>query len=174
MNYSRFSIHFLTLSSQTIVHNRFNDNWLFVSFFYYCHYYFSLLFHFSLFFLVLFFIKWLYIDLLTSSFCKYISSHPTSIFPKLLLLLGALLFTLSISLNKFLLVAHDPRYETLDVPGDKRSICYILLGLYCYIYIYIYIYIYKTVSKNNRTQDHKGIFCVTLALKKPFLQYQAL
>ena len=44
-------------------------------------------------------------------FCKYISSHPTSIFSKLVLLPEALLFTFSISLNKFLLVG---------IPGMKH------------------------------------------------------
>ena len=58
----------------------------------------------TFFYLVLFFIKWLYIDLLNFLFCKYISSHPTSICPKLVLLPWTLMFTLSISLNKFLLV----------------------------------------------------------------------
>ena len=53
---------------------------------------------------VLFFIKWLYNELLNFSFAKYISSHPTSICSKLGFVLGALLLTLSISLNKFLLV----------------------------------------------------------------------
>ena len=96
----------LTLPSPTIVHTRFNDGWVFVSFFYYCHYHFSLVF----FYLVLLFIKWLYNDLLNFSFCKYISSHPTSICSKLVLLSGALLFTLSISLIKFLLV---------EIPGTK-------------------------------------------------------
>ena len=107
LNNSHFSIHMLTLPSPAIVHTRFNDNWLFISFFYYCHYYFSLFF----FYLVLLFIKWLYKDLLNFSFCKYISSHPTSIFSKLVLLTWALLFTLSVSLNKFLLV---------EIPGTKH------------------------------------------------------
>ena len=62
-------------------------------------------------YLVLFFIKWLYNDFLNFSFCKDISSHPTSICSKLVLLPGALLFTLSISLNKFLLV---------EIPGTKH------------------------------------------------------
>ena len=97
---SHFAILMLTLPFPTTVHTRFNDNWLFVSFFYYWYYYFSLVF----FYLVLFFIKWLYNDLLNFSFCKYISSQPTSICSKLVLLLGAILFSLSISLNKFLLV----------------------------------------------------------------------
>ena len=77
-----------------------------ISLFYYCHY-FSLVF----FFLVLFFIRWLYNDLLNFSFCKYISSHPTSICSKLVLLPGAFLFTLLISLNKFLQV---------EIPGTKH------------------------------------------------------
>ena len=81
---SHFSSHMLTLLSPTIVLIRFNDNWLFVSFFYYCHYYFSLV----IFYLVLFFIRWLYNDLLNFSFCKYISSHSTSICSKLVLLPG--------------------------------------------------------------------------------------
>ena len=38
---SHFSIDLLTLLPPTIVHTRINDNWLFVSFFCYCHYYFS-------------------------------------------------------------------------------------------------------------------------------------
>ena len=69
--------------------------------FYYCRCYFSLVF-----FLLSFVLYQViaYNELLNFSFCKYISSHPTSIFSKLVLLLGALLFTLSISLNKFLLV----------------------------------------------------------------------
>ena len=64
-----FLKNILTLLSSTIVHKRFNHNWLFVSFFYYCHYYISLVF----FYLVLSFIEWLYDDLLNFSFCKYIS-----------------------------------------------------------------------------------------------------
>ena len=99
LNNSHFLIHMLSLPSPAIVHTRFNDNWLFVSFFYYCHYYFSLV----SFYLVLLFINWLYNDLLNFSFCKYISYHLTSICSKLVLLPEALLFTLSISLNKFLL-----------------------------------------------------------------------
>ena len=62
----------LTLLFPTIVHTRFNDNWLFASFFYYWHYYFSLVF----FYFVLFFIKWLYNNLLNFSICKYIATHP--------------------------------------------------------------------------------------------------
>ena len=54
-----FSMHILILPSLTIVHTRFNDNWLLLSFFYYCHYYFHLVF----FYLVLFFMKWFYNDL---------------------------------------------------------------------------------------------------------------
>ena len=100
-------LNFESFEIFTIVHTRFNDNWILVSFFYYCHYYFSLVY----FYLVLFFIKWLYNDLLNFSFCKYISSHPTSICSKVVLLPGALLFRLSISLNKFLLV---------EIPGKKH------------------------------------------------------
>ena len=96
-----------TILSSKIVHTRFSDKWLFVSFFYNCHYCFSLVF----FYLVLLFIQWLYNEILNFSFCKYISSHPTSISSKLVLLPGALLFTLSISLNKFLLV---------EIPGMKH------------------------------------------------------
>ena len=107
LKYPHFSIHMLTPRSPTIDHTRFNDNWLFVSFFYWCHYYFSLAF----FYLVSFFIKWLSNDLLNFSFCKYISSHTTSIFSKLVLLPEALLFTLSVSLNKFFLV---------EIPGTKQ------------------------------------------------------
>ena len=91
---------YINIPSPTIVHTRFNDNWLFVSFYYYYHYYFRV----DFFYLVLFFIKWLYIDLLNFLFCKYISSHPTSICPKLVLLPWTLMLTLSISLNRFLLV----------------------------------------------------------------------
>ena len=105
----------LTLPFPTTVHSRFNDNWLFVSFFYYWHYYFSLVF----FYLVLFFIKGLYNDLLNFSFCKYISSQPTSICSKLVLLLGAILFSLSISLNKFLLV---------DI-SDTKHLMYLVIYL---------------------------------------------
>ena len=113
----------LTLPSPTKVNTRFNGSWLFVSFFYYCHYYFSLVF----FYLVLLFIKWLYNDLLNFSFRKDISSHSISICSKLVLLTGALLFTLSISLNKFLLV-EIPRtkYLTYIVIVDftfKTCIC---------------------------------------------------
>ena len=99
--------NFFKLLLKYLVHTRFNDNWLFVSFFYYCNYYFSLTF----FNLILLFIKLLYNDLLNFSFCKCISSHPTSICSKLALLPGVLLFTLSISLNKFLLV---------EIPGTKH------------------------------------------------------
>ena len=58
LNNSHFSIHMLTLLSPAIVHTRFNDKWLFVSFFFYCHHCFSLVFY----YLVLFFIKWLNSD----------------------------------------------------------------------------------------------------------------
>ena len=92
--YSHFSIHMLTPPSPTIDHIRFIDNWLFV----------------SSFFLVLFFIKWLYNDFLNFSFCKYISSHPTRF-------KWALLFTLSIYLNKFFLV---------EIPGTKQ-LTYLLI-----------------------------------------------
>ena len=95
------------LPSSTIVHTRFNDNWMFVSFFYYCHYYFILVF----FQLVLYSTKCLYNNLTKFLFCKYISSHPTSICLKLVLLPGTLLLTLSISWNKFLLV---------EIPGTKH------------------------------------------------------
>ena len=92
-------------------------------FFYYCYYYFSLVF----FYLVLLFIKWLHNDLLNFSFCKYISSHPASICSKLVLLPGALLFTLSISLTKVLLVEiSGTKHLTYLVTVDftfKRCIC---------------------------------------------------
>ena len=123
----------LTLLSPTIIHTRFNDNWLFVSFFYY-YYYFSLVF----FYLLLFFIKWLYNDLLNFSFCKYIWSHPPSIYSKLMLLAGAFLFTLSIFLDKFLLV---------EIPGTKHLMYLVIADLLLKrlyvldVYIYIYIYI---------------------------------
>ena len=84
-----------------------DGNWMLLFFFYYCHYCFSLF----LFCLVLFFIKWLYNELLNFSLCKYISSHPRSIYSKLVILLGALLFTLSISFNKSML---------LEIPGTKH------------------------------------------------------
>ena len=80
---------------------------VFLSFFYYYHYYFRLVF----FWLALYFIMWLYNDLLNFLFCKCILPHPTSICSKLVLLRGALLFTLSISLIKFLLV---------ECPGTKH------------------------------------------------------
>ena len=103
-----FSIYVLTLLSPTVVHTRFNDNRLFLSFFYYCHYYFSLVFL----YLLLLFTKWLCKPSgLFKLFIFYISYHPTSICSKLLLLPGVLLFTLSISLNKFLLV---------EIPGMKH------------------------------------------------------
>ena len=51
-------IHMLTLPSPKIVLTRFSDNRMFVTFFYYCHYYFRLVF----FYLVLLFIKSLYND----------------------------------------------------------------------------------------------------------------
>ena len=57
-SFSHFSIHILTLLSPAIVHTRLNDKWLFVSFFFYCHHCFSLVFC----YLVLFFIKWLNSD----------------------------------------------------------------------------------------------------------------
>ena len=96
--------------------------------FYYCHYYFSLVFL----KLVLYFTKWLYNDLLNFSFYKYISSHPTSICSKLVLLPGALLFTLSISLSKFLLaeipVTKHLTYMVIVELTFKTCICA------CYIY----------------------------------------
>ena len=64
----------------------------------------------------MYFTKWLFNDLLNFSFCKYISSHPTSICSKLVLLPGALLFTLNVF--EQILAGWDPMYETLDVPGD--------------------------------------------------------
>ena len=133
----------LTLPSPTIVHTRFNDNWLFVSFFYYCHYYFSLVF----FYLVLFFIKWLYNDLLNFSFCKYISSHSTSIYSKLVLLSGALLFTLSVSLKKFLLV---------EIPGTKqwRTWWLWILLLKC---VYV-LHIKKKITLINSFTTNSGRF----------------
>ena len=139
LKYSCFSIHILKLPSPAIVHTRFNDNWLFVSFFYYCHYYFSLVF----FYLVLLFIKWLYNDLLNFSFCKYISSHPTSICSKLVLLPRALLFALSISLNKFLLV---------EIPGTKYLTYLVIVDFTfktCICAWYIYVYICKKDSTKN-------------------------
>ena len=112
MNNLHFAIHMLTLPSTTIVHTRFNDNWLFVSFFYYCHYYLGLVF----FYLVLFFILWLYNDLLNFSFCKYMSSHPTNICSKLVLLPGTLLLlTISILVVNFfeqIFAGWDPTYDT--------------------------------------------------------------
>ena len=107
---SHFWIHVLILSSPTIDRTRFNENWLFVSFFCYSHCYFSLVF----FYLVLFFIKRLHNDFLNFSFCKYISSHLTNICSKVVLLPGALLFTLAVALNnlnKFLLAEN---------PGSKH------------------------------------------------------
>ena len=83
--------------------------WLFLSFYYYC--------------------------LLNFWFCKYISSHPTRIRSKLVLLPGAFLFTLSVSLNKFLLV---------EIPGTKQltyPVLVIILLKHVYV-VDIYIYIY--------------------------------
>ena len=60
----------------------------------------------------------LYNDLLNFSFCEYIFSHPTSICSKLALLPGALLFRVSVSLKKFLLVEITGVYKTLDIPCD--------------------------------------------------------
>ena len=81
------------------------------SLFYYCHYYFSLVF----FYLVLLFIKWLCNDLLNFSFCKCISSHPASIYSKVVLLTG-----------EQILAGWDPTYQTLDVTVDftfRTCIC---------------------------------------------------
>ena len=133
---SHFWIHMLKLPPPTIVHIRFNDNrllflFLCVYLFYYCRYYFSLV----LCYLVLLFIKWLYNERLNFSFCKYISSHPTSIYSKVEFLPGALMFTLSISLNKFLIV---------EVPGTKHLTYLVIVDFtfktfLCALYIYIYI-----------------------------------
>ena len=82
--------------------------WLFLSFYYYC--------------------------LLNFWFCKHISSHTTSICSKLVVLPGAFLFTLSVSLNKFLLV---------EIPGTKQ-LTYPLLVVLLLKHVYvvdIYIYI---------------------------------
>ena len=134
------------LPSPTIVHTRFNDNRLFVSFFYYCHYYFSLVF----FYLVFFFIKWLCNYLLNFSFCKYISSQPTSIFSKLVLLPGALLFTFLISLKKFLLVevwnTWRIWYETFQVRSTWRIWWLWILILKRLYMLDIYVYTYKKAA----------------------------
>ena len=55
---------------------------------------------------------YLYNELLNFLFCKCNSSHPACICSKLVLMPGALLFTLSISLNKFLLV---------EIPSTKHQ-----------------------------------------------------
>ena len=74
--------------------------------FYYCSYYFS----------QVFFTKFCSLScdcimrLLNFSFCQYILSHSTRIFSKLALLQGALLFTLSVSLNRFLMVEMQSTY----------------------------------------------------------------
>ena len=102
----------LTMPSPIIVHTKLNDNRLFVSF---CIIVVIILVQsFSTFYLVLFFIKWLYNELLNFLFCQQIPCHPTSICSKLVLLPGALLFTLSISLNKFLLVEIPGTYLAGD------------------------------------------------------------
>ena len=136
----------LTLPSPTIVHTRFNDNRLFESFFYYCHYYFSL----GFFYLVFFFIKWLYNYLLNFSFCKYVSSQPTSICSKLVLLPGALLFTFLISLHKFLLVEVRNTwriwYETFQVRNTWRSWWLWILILKRVYMLDIYVYTYKKAA----------------------------
>ena len=99
----------LTLPSPTTVHKRINDNWLFVLFFYYSHYYLSLVFY----YLVLFFIKYLYHDLLNFSFCKNISFYKQ-------VFVESYCSTRSIAIHtlnsyKQILAGCDPRNETLDV-----------------------------------------------------------
>ena len=71
-------IHMIGLLSTTMVHTRFN----------YCCYYFKL----AILNLVFSFIDWFYH--VTFPFCRYISSQPTSICSKLVLLPGTLLATL--------------------------------------------------------------------------------
>ena len=99
----------LTLPSPTTVHARINDNWLFVIFFYYCHYYFSLVFY----YLVLFFIKYLYHDLLNFSFSKYISFYQQPFFQSYCSTRSIPVRTLNS--YKQILASWDPRNETLDV-----------------------------------------------------------
>ena len=99
----------LTLPSPTTVHTRINDNWLFVFFFYYSHYYLSLVFY----YLVSFFIKYLYHDLLNFSFCKNISFYQQAF-------VQSYCSTRSIAIHilnsyKQILAGWDPRNETLDV-----------------------------------------------------------
>ena len=75
--------------------------------------------------LVLYFTKWLFNEILNFSFCEYISPYPASICSKLVLLPGKLLFTLSISLNKFLLV---------EIPGTKY-VTYLMILLLKRVYV---------------------------------------
>ena len=90
----------------------------------------------------MFFIKWLYNKLLNFSFSKYISSHPTSICSKLGFVLGTLLLTLSISLNKSLLV---------EIPGTKHLTYLVIVDFTfktcaCTLYTYItYFWSYSQV-----------------------------
>ena len=83
-----FFTTYVNISSPSIVQTRFHDNGLFVSFFYYRHYHFSLV----VLYLVLFYTKWLYNDLLNFSFCECISFHTRSICSKLVLLKKKLSF----------------------------------------------------------------------------------
>ena len=116
----------LTLSSPTIVHRRFNDNrWLVFSFIV----------------VIIILVKPLlisfFLHFLNFSFCKYVSSHPTSICSKLVLLPVALLLTEQI------LAGWDSSCETIDVSGDcEFYLSKVYMCLYIYIYIYKFIYIY--------------------------------
>ena len=119
--------------------------------FYHCRYYFSVVF----FYLVLFFIKWLYNELLNFLFSKCISSHPTSMCSKLVLLPGSLLFTLNF-LNKFLLIEipHLPFLVIVDFPLNRVYMCLI----YIYIYIYIYIFILQYFNTLSHINPSEGAY----------------
>ena len=123
---SHFWIHMSTLPSPTI----FTQDLMLLGclyLFYYCHYYFSLFFY-----LVLFFVKWLYNRLLNFSFCKYILSHSISICSKMVLLPGAFLFTLSVSLRKFLMG---------EIPGTSHLPYLVILNYTIKIHRHTHIYI---------------------------------
>ena len=146
---NKFVRVFIMEPSPTIVHTRLGYlhliNRLFVSFL-------LLLFQSSFFYLVLFFIKRLYNEVLNFSFCKYISFHPTSICSKPELLKGAILFTFSISLNKFLLVEIPGTKHLTQLVIEDIYTCVYVLDIYIYIciihvcvYIYIYIYIFMFI-----------------------------